>query len=205
MSNAVFAQGISVDLMMMLETREQRSLTQRELFAKNRHASLLSATMNIPGPIKTSPILRNVFEEVMDVVRQHPSIQAAPILTTLYREKVTGPEYYMLLDLPAEVLKKAMIDIEQQHPWGRLLDLDVLYCESREADSLQFGREEASAIMTTEYIHSISRTDLNLPTRRCLICEEDAKVCGRSRTHSVEEMQAAIAELIENEREKVND
>lgn len=205
MSNAVFAQGISVDLMMMLETREQRSLTQKELFAKNRHASLLSATMNIPGPIKTSPILRNVFEEVMDVVRQHPSIQAAPILTTLYREKMTGPEYYMLLDLPAEVLKTVMIDIEQQHPWGRLLDLDVLYCAPREAKSQLLASEEDASLIATELIKSISRKDLQLPTRRCLICEEDAKVCGRSRTHSVEEMQAAIAELIENEREKVND
>lgn len=205
MSKEVFAQGSQVDLMMMLETREQRSLIQRQLLAKNTRASLLSATMNIPGPTKTSPVLRDVFEQVMDTVREHPSIRNAEIFSAVYREKATGPEYYMLVDLSAENLKTLLIEIEQSHPWGRLLDLDVLYCLPSEADSKLSEAEAILGAVDADRVHSISRTDLNLPTRRCLICEDDAKICGRSRRHSVEEMQAAIAKLIENERDKVND
>lgn len=187
MSKDVFENGIQVDLMMMLEAREQRSHTQRQLFTSQAKASLLSATMNIPGPIKTSPILREVFEQVLDAVHAHPKLVAATFISKFYREKATGPEYYLLVDLPARELKAAMVEIEQTHPLGRLLDLDVLYFD--DADQL----------------HGISRSDLNLPTRACLICEDDAKACGRSRKHSVADMQAAITQLIENERENLND
>lgn len=197
MSKDVFMNGSQVDLMMMLEAREQRSLTQKQLFESQPKASLLSATMNIPGPIKTSPMLRDVFEAVLDAVHNHPTLRSVQSISKLYREEATGPEYYLLLDLPAKELKAAMIEVEESHPWGRLLDLDVLYCEVEQ-------NQNQPDSMTLQ-IHGTSRSDLNLPSRRCLICQEDAKVCGRSRKHSIEDMQAAITQLIENERENVND
>ena len=201
----------------MLDAREQRSLTQRQLLTANPKAILLSATMNIPGPVKTSPDLQRVFEQVLAAVHAHPTLVATEPLTKVVREKATGPEYYQLFDLPAKDLKLAMIEIEQSHPWGRLLDLDVLYCESSAHDG---GAEVADLDDSGEkteqldlagptidpfFIKSISRSDLDLPSRQCLICEDDAKACGRSRKHSIEEMQAAITHLIENERENVND
>lgn len=222
MSSDVFNQGLQVDLLMMLEAREHRSNTQVQLLSSKPQASLLSATMNIPGPVKTSRRLREVFEEVLDAVHTHPSLKQATIFSKIYREKATGPEYYLLVDLPAKDLKWIMVDIEESHPWGRLLDLDVLYCESVSeapsqsdvlADGKNMDREGESGTdqqlgqqaLPPFRIHGISRSDLNLASRRCLICEDDAKACGRSRKHSIEEMQAAITQLIENERENVND
>lgn len=181
----------------MLDAREQRALTQRQLLTANPKATLLSATMNIPGPVKISPMLRDVFEEVLDAVHNHPTLRGVQSISKLYREKATGPEYYLLLDLPAKELKTAMIEVEESHHWGRLLDLDVLYCDVEQ--------DQNQPDSTTLQIHDTSRSELNLPSRRCLICEEDAKVCGRSRKHSIEDMQAAITHLIENERENVND
>lgn len=197
MSSDVFNQGLQVDLLMMLEAREHRSNTQVQLLSSKPQASLLSATMNIPGPVKTSRRLREVFEEVLDAVHTHPSLKQATIFSKIYREKATGPEYYLLVDLPAKDLKAAMIEVEESHPWGRLLDLDVLYCEVEQ--------DQNQPDSMTLQIHGTSRSDLNLASRRCLICEDDAKACGRSRKHSIEEMQAAITQLIENERENVND
>lgn len=221
MSNDIFNKGIQVDLLMMLEAREYRSNTQGQLLSSKPKASLLSATMNIPGPVKTSRRLREVFEEVLDAVHAHPSLKQATILSKIYREKATGPEYYLLVDLPAKALKLAMVDIEESHPWGRLLDLDVLYCESvpeapsksdveaddkdREGESGTDQQQLGQQAVPPFHIYGISRSDLNLASRRCLICEDDAKACGRSRKHSIEEMQAAITQLIENERENVND
>ena len=42
----------------------------------------------------------------------------------------------------------------------------------------------------------ISRTALGMTPRRCFICNEDAKVCARSRKHTVPEMQEHIARIV---------
>ena len=34
--------------------------------------------------------------------------------------------------------------------------------------------------------------------RKCLICEEQAQECGRSRKHSIEELQEKVEEILEN-------
>ena len=44
---------------------------------------------------------------------------------------------------------------------------------------------------------SVSRTSMSFPQRRCLVCGKDAKLCARSRAHSVEELQSRIAMLID--------
>ena len=195
MSKSVIFNGRQVDLISMLDAREQRSLTQRQLLSANPKAALLSATMNIPGPVKTSVELQRVFEQVLELVHAHPTLIATKPLATVAREKATGPEFYLLIDLPAKALKLAMIEIEQSHAWGRLLDLDVLYCEGSVNLTLE---TQSNPMINPIFIKSLSRSDLDLPSRRCLICDDDAKVCGRSRKHSVEEMQTAITYLIKN-------
>ena len=62
----------------------------------------------------------------------------------------------------------------QQHPLGRLFDLDVLHTDGR----------------------SLSRREFDLPPRRCLICDDLAAVCGRSRRHSNEELQVRIRQIL---------
>ena len=52
--------GEKVTLLEMLDAREQRAATQKELLETAPEASLLSATMNIPGS-KNSPTLTAVF------------------------------------------------------------------------------------------------------------------------------------------------
>ena len=89
-----------------------------------------------------------------------------------------GPELMELVGLAPEELKRRMTGIEQDHPLGRLADLDVL------------GRGDAAP-------RSVSRTELGLPPRRCLICDGEAKSCARSRAHTVHEMQEKIAEIIQ--------
>ena len=71
-----------------------------------------------------------------------------------------------------------MVQIETHHPYGRLVDLDVL-------------------AKTQDQLLPISRTEIGLPTRSCYVCEQDAKVCGRSRTHSVADMQRQIRKIIQ--------
>lgn len=178
MSN--YFQGEPVTLGDMMEARENRAAFQRELLTKYPEASLLSATMNIPGPVKNTPALEKPFISLVETVRKE--LKDFFIIETNYFSRKTGLEFFLLAEISPELLKRKMVAIEEQHPQGRLVDLDVLWLKN---DMLQ----------------SISRQDLGSPTRRCLICDKDAKICGRARTHTIEQMQAKIANIIERGKE----
>ena len=84
----------------------------------------------------------------------------------------TGCEkFYIVNDPPAAAKKKCMM-AEESSPVGRLFDMDVLT-----PDGKKLSRETP---------------------RKCLICDQDAAICGRSRAHSVEELQAATNTLLED-------
>lgn len=175
MSNPLFA-GTEVHLSEMLEARELRGKTQRELLSADTEEVLLSATMNIPGPVKHSEKLSQVFHSIMDEIEE--AVNDVTPLVNLFREEPTGVEYYLLVPLSREELKRRMVKIEETHAYGRLVDLDVLS-------------------MNGEEMQPLSREALNLPPRKCFICDNNAKVCGRSRSHTIEEIQTKIIEIVE--------
>ncbi|WP_195515911.1 citrate lyase holo-[acyl-carrier protein] synthase [Enterococcus dispar] len=178
MSN--YFQGEVVILPAMLAAREQRVALQQALLAKCPQASLLSATMNIPGPVKNTPALEKVFIALVETIRKE--LKDFFIIETNYFSRKTGLEFFLLAEISPELLKRKMIAIEEKHPQGRLVDLDVLWLKDQK-------------------IQSISRQDIGFPARRCLICNKDAKVCGRARAHTIEEMQTKIINIIEQGKE----
>ena len=174
MSSQVFV-GEAVGVYEMLAARERRSQHQRELLTRYAPATLVSITWNIPGPIKQSALLDQVAQEVLQGLAGQ--LQDVPFL---YREAVqakTGAEAYWVLQLPAEAIKRQLVDFETTHPLGRLVDLDVV--------TLVDGQPTP-----------LSRSQIGAPTRRCLMCDQDAKVCARNRAHSVAALQQHIEDLI---------
>ncbi len=117
-------------------------------------------------------------------VKVSPEIRAAfkignsllhDLFTVLYEEDTssfTGCEKFYIVDDVAAAAKQKCLIAEESSPAGRLFDMDVLTPEGEK----------------------ISRKS----PRKCLICSKDAAVCGRSRTHSVEELQAATNTLLED-------
>ena len=90
------------------------------------------------------------------------------------RDNVTGPEALLISDKDARVIKKQMIEIEDSFDLGRLYDLDVV---------------------------GVSRRDLNQSARKCLICEDEAHNCSRSRKHGLEEVLEVIYQMIDKYRD----
>lgn len=86
----------------------------------------------------------------------------------------TGPEAFFLLAADAPEIKRKMTSIEENHGLGRLFDIDVLGPDSV----------------------PLSRSVLGLPPRSCLICGENAKVCARNRTHSMELVRWRTAQIL---------
>ncbi|MBQ8389919.1 MAG: citrate lyase holo-[Oscillibacter sp.] len=152
-------EGPNASLEELLLRREQRAMVQKELL--ERGGTLVSFTMNIPGQRKQFPLERLGFEEGM---RELQRCFAGAILEERAYSGPTGEELLLRLDRPARWVKEQTVALEETHPLGRLWDMDVL----------DGG--------------SLSRTALGLPQRRCLVCGESAKVCARSRRHSIEEV-----------------
>ncbi|MDR2832340.1 MAG: citrate lyase holo-[acyl-carrier protein] synthase [Streptococcaceae bacterium] len=170
-----FFDGPEITLMEMLDAREKRVKIQQDKLIKHPDYSLLSVAMNIPGPVKNSKQISQVFQEFINIIEN----QLSPKKSRITFEK-TGPQYFAMYEMAAIELKKIMIEFEESFAIGRLFDLDVLYSEN--------GK-----------IKQISRSDLGLPQRKCLICDKPAKECGRNRTHTIEEMQKKIIEILEKD------
>ena len=170
--------GEMITLVEMLDTRERRVTIQQELLQKHPTGALLSATMNIPGPIKINKQLRQAFLTVIKEI--NALFPPEQLIACKHRELKTGSEYYLVLDETPKELKRKLIKVEETHQYGRLMDLDVLYLKDHS-------------------LSSISRTELNHKPRICFICEKEAKICGRQRHHSVEEMQKTISNLLRKE------
>lgn len=162
--------GKPVALEEMLAAREARAWRQ-QLFLQKYHAPLLSFTLNIPGPVKTSPILQRLFAKGLDLARENFQRQKIKIIAQEETHAVTGDEALWAFCGEARDVKDLTMRIEEQYPLGRLFDFDVL----------------------TEKGVKLSRT---MP-RRCLLCERQAQDCARSRRHSVAELTTGIEALLQ--------
>ncbi len=151
----------------ILLSREERVLRQDRM-RKRFSSAILSFTLNIAGPIKTSPLILRAFREGRKILLS--LFSPKEILEMQSWEEKTGPLLILALSLPAEEIKKRCLPVEEEHPLGRLFDFDVL----------------------SPWGEKISR---KVP-RRCLICEEDAFFCSSRRHHSVEELQKKTNEIL---------
>ena len=158
-------EGRAVALDDILAARDARVARQQALLAQG--GVLLSLTLVAPGAVKRSPLLDAIFAAALDALRPHISDARARL------EAVDdgGHHALYLLDGDARAWKKQVIALENRAPLARLWDIDIIDRDGK----------------------TISRRDLGLLPRRCLICDDDAKSCARARRHSIGELQADIA------------
>lgn len=163
----------AISLTELLAARDNRAARQRELLAAWPERTLLSLTVVLPGAVKRDERSLRVGEAGVAAVRE--------TLQPLYeeiRDLGTGFEAFFIVEADRLAAKRRACRIEDTHPWGRLMDIDVL----------EAGGDEA--------VHPISRTAVGLPERRCLLCGRPARECMRARTHSSEALQAAVDAIL---------
>ena len=157
-----------VTLADILAAKEGRAARQRE-YLRKYGATLVSITLAIPGAVKDTPGLRRLCDYAVDEVLRKVSVIA---MERIY--PVTGPEALLAVRGEAQPIKQIVMQIEESQPYGRLLDMDVL---------------------TPDGV-AVSRTDLKLAVRKCLVCENTAIVCMRSHSHSQEILHAAVKDKL---------
>ena len=158
-------EGRAVALDDILAARDARVARQQAMLAQG--GVLLSLTLVAPGAVKRSPLLDAIFAAALAALR--PLVDDAR--ARLEAVDDSGHHALYLLDGEARDWKTRMLALENRAPLSRLWDIDII-----DRDGV-----------------AVSRRDLGLPPRRCLLCDADAKTCARERRHSIAALQADIA------------
>ncbi len=173
----LFETGTAVEIPAVLANRDRRVAVQQQLMTKQQ--TVLAVKLNLAGPIKNNETIQAFFNCEMEQL-EVTLVQAGWGVTIpiSWETAVTGPERFYLVPAPALAVKQAMVELETKQPANRLLDIDVLH--------------EVDGVATV-----INRQAVDAPVRKCLICEQPAKACGRARTHSVAQLQQRSSELMQ--------
>ncbi len=154
----------------LLEGREARRDLQKELLGE--HAWVLQICLNLPGlPKHLSGDFECLGMAEKALLRSLPPLAAA---SRRFCDNGAGKALLFGGSRPSSrEVKKACIALEEELSWGRLLDLDVISSEG-----------------------GLSRSELGLPPRQCLLCREEAKICARRGSHGFEELRLRAEELL---------
>lgn len=177
---SIFDIGEAVDLLTVLDNREWRSRLQDKLKVTNSDKIVISAKLNIPGPIKNNDILQKIFMDGWQTFVA--GIECNSQYEMLFAERVTGPEAFITVDGNLVAVKKTAILFEETYVLGRLFDIDVM--ANGQAD------------------YQLSREDLGFGPRLCLICGKPAKVCAKEQNHTLDEGYEVINQMYQGATSK---
>jgi len=149
----------------VLENKEQRQTKQGELLEKY-NSPVLSLSINIPGTKKDSKDAKYIYEIALQEIQNLKMPEYQKVLTC----KDTGYEALFCFKIDAKALKILTCKIEENHPLGRFMDIDVIDTNK----------------------HILSR---NTP-RKCYICAKSAKDCARAQRHTLEELENFISQKV---------
>lgn len=170
-----------VTLMEVLDFREEKVNVQKRMYRDNPDGIVVSLGMNIPGPVKTGSSILCAFYEGVNVLKNLVLEGSGRIVEEQKLKESAGyAAIYLVRGIDRVKLKEMAVSLEETHPLGRIFDVDVL----------------------KENLEPVSRTELGAARRKCLICGGDAKICGRSRAHTIQELQAKTAAIIEQWKER---
>ena len=155
---------VEITLEQLLRSRDERYARQLAWTGKNPESVLVCLTVILPGAVKRDRRSLRVAEAGVAAVREWFQPVAEDCL-----DLDTGFEGYFLVKGDLLEVKRSCCRIEDSHPLGRLMDLDVLE-------------------RTEDTVVPVSRERVGEPSRRCLLCDRPARECMRAHTHSREDL-----------------
>lgn len=165
----------------VLSGKERKAQIQQELMDLY-HVTVIGLAINMPGNIKYNNLIVEFFSGALNNLRHKLITLGVRILEERNCHMLSGPIAALAVDMTPEAAKTLAVEIELADAYGRLLDIDVYATDGRQ----------------------ISRTDLGLPPRRCLLCDEHFTVCMREKRHSMEELVARAYALLNAYRQSDN-
>ena len=163
---------MEITLEQLLEARDRRYERQLALAKEWPDRTLVCMTVVLPGPVKRDARSLKVAEVGVKAVQE----VFTPVHKELY-DRETGFEGFFVVDGALLDVKKACCEIENEHPVGRLMDLDVLEPEG-------------------ETVVPVERERVGEPPRKCLVCGRPARECMRSHAHPFGEIEEVIDRIV---------
>lgn len=160
-----FLTGEKIELPQMLDAREKRANVQRTLIEKY-NLPVVSFTLNIAGPMKVFPLTVKTYNKGINLIKSYCRSHGLMIVHFEEIKEKTGYEGFFSIQAEALKIKRVLGDLEKNSSLGRLFDIDVIRTDGQK----------------------VSRTELDLEPRTCIICNRPAFECSRSRKHSVDEI-----------------
>ncbi len=162
-----------VTLSEVLAAREDRVARQAELLDA-WGAPLISFTMNIPGPVKDTPLIRRAFFAGRAMLEE--ALERAHLPVRCRREKLahTGCESYYAVAGDPLAVKRVCTAVEDRIPLGRLFDMDVIGPDGEKLDRSAVGGGD----------------------RSCIVCGAPGRGCASRRVHTVAELQSAARRIM---------
>lgn len=149
----------------LLLLREQRFYREQEL---QKRGTVVTIKANVPGRDK-----RWLWSDyAVYVLYTALTTRVSPHFVEA-EHQAEGLVFVAVFSEEAYALKQQCVELEERHPLGRMVDLDVRTGED-----------------------TLSRTEIGYPRRKCYLCDEDAVICSRSRRHSLEELRGSIREMV---------
>ena len=163
---------MEITLDILLASREKRWNLQRQFIQENPGLTLVCLTVIMPGNVK-----RNTQSLIVAHAALHEMEEkfGQKIHKRKELDLETGYEAYFMIQLPMLECKRIACEIEDSHPLGRLFDIDVI----------------------DENVSPVPRSIIGKEGRKCLLCEHEARYCMRNHTHSREELQQRIQQMID--------
>lgn len=152
------------DILQAKEERKKRQVDMRQKYG----TTIVSITINMPGPVKDRPVVRQLRDYAVAEVTKRLTVNAVWSVNFM-----TGPEALLSVQEDGNFTKNTCVNIENNHSFGRLLDMDVFDAAGKQ----------------------ISRSDKG-QARTCLLCGEKAVLCMRARKHNLSELEEAVVHLL---------
>ena len=163
---------MEITLDMLLASRDRRVEMQQQLREKYPNFTLVCLTVIMPGNVKRNLSSLIVSQAAVNALIERLEGHIVDIIT---RDLITGYEAYFITRLSQHDAKLIACNIEDEHELGRMMDIDVL-----DADGFPIKRENVGS-----------------SPRRCLMCDNEARYCMRNRTHTPQELNAKIQQMVD--------
>ncbi|UGA57462.1 citrate lyase holo-[acyl-carrier protein] synthase [Vibrio sp. VB16] len=165
----------SVSLYDSFLCKETRAKKQQQLIKKYA-TPLITIKAHMPKELRCNMYVNEIIEQaylsVKDVLSQH---EFTCIGNDEHKSNVGEERYLAVQCRSASELKKFMMAIENTHPLGQLMDLNVMNREGK----------------------TISRGSCELSARKCIICDCPAPECAKKHQHSLADLDLKIKQILE--------
>ncbi len=153
----------------ILLARERRDEKLHQLLTSLTAGSVIQLSLNVPGPDKRPPGCQGLFNWGQEQLKASLQLQCV-----MSKEDALGPWALFTTESAPKDVKLVCCDIEAIQPAARLLDCDVYAIDGTPCD----------------------RAFLQLPQRKCMVCEQNARDCMRAKHHSWPEIKDRLEELL---------